>query len=348
MLFILVNIVVLTFAALVSWWLSGFDVKVTGENVTEDRVRRGIRCGVSLLLVEAGFWCLWQYWRYNDGASGVGYLATMLPMIILWGGCLTELFARGFNSLIDPDDKREFDPKKSQRDLDAIASLIKHGHKDAAIQLCSELKESGAVSVTAMETMLEHLGVPQSAVQKPKPLIEASRLRREGKFSEAEALLKSLLLENPANVDAAMMLIRLYAQELRDPGKAMETLRALEQQPYVSAGHVDFARRSIHEWSQEKPAPVTVHVQPKSIDELLAQRHFGTAVEILEQKTEEQPQDFDLWMKFAEVYAVHCSNMNRAEKIIRQIEINPAFSPEQIQVARTKLKEWRKGGSHRN
>ncbi len=341
MFFFLTNIIVLILAALVSWWLSGFDVKVTGENVTEDRFRRGIRCGISLLLVEAGFWCLWQYWRYNDRVSGAGYLATMLPLAIIWGGCISELGARVFNWLIDPEDKREFDPKQNLRDLDAIASLIKHGHKDAAIQLCNELKESGSASVQAMETMLEHLGVSQNTIQKLNPLKEASYLRREGKFTEAEAILKLLLQENPTNMDAAMMLMRLYAQDLRQSVKAEEVLRALEQQPHISNAHIDFARRSIPEWSREKSVPEEVHIQPKSIDELLAQRHFGTVVEVLEQKTEEQPQDFDLWMKFAEVYAVHCSNMNRAEKIIRQIETNPAFNAEQIQIARAKFTEWR-------
>jgi predicted Zn-dependent protease len=265
---------------------------------------------------------------------------------LIWAGCISELSARGFNWLIDPEDDREFDPKKSLRDLDAIASLIKNGHKEAAIQLCKELKESGDASVLAMETMLEHFGVPKD-IQKPRPLTEASRLRRQGKFAEAETILKSLLLENPSNVNAALMLIRLYAQELRQPDKAMEILRSLEQQPYVSSGHVEFARRSIHEWSQGKSKPEKVEARPESVDELLAQRYFGTAVEILEQKTGEQPQDFDLWMKFAEVYAVHCGNVGRAEKIVRRIETNPAFSPEQIQIAKTKLKEWRETGLRR-
>lgn len=347
MFFFLANIVVLIFAALASWWLSGYDVKVTGENVTGDRTRRGLRCGITLLLVEAGFWCLWQYWRYNDPASGGAYLATVFPLVLIWAGCISELSAHGFNWLIDPEDHREFDPQKSLRDLDAIASLIKHGHKEAAIQLCKELKESGDASVLAMETMLEHFGV-QKDIQKLKPLTEASRLRLQGKHTEAEAILKSLLLENPAKVDAALMLIRLYAQELRRSDKAMEVLRLMEQQPYISSGHVEFARRSIQEWSQGKPKPEEVAVQPESIDELVAQRHLGTAVEILEQKTGEQPQDFDLWLKFAGVYAVHCGDVNRAEKIIRRIEANPAFGPEQIQVARAKLKEWREAGSRRN
>jgi lipopolysaccharide biosynthesis regulator YciM len=76
----------------------------------------------------------------------------------------------------------------------------------------------------------------------------------------------------------------------------------------------------------------------------LAQRYLGTAVEVLEQKTGEQPQDFDLWLKFAEVYAVHCGNVNRAEKIIQRVIANPDFSAEQIQFAKARLKEWREAG----
>ena len=342
MAFIFTNIVVLAFAAFISWWLSGYDTKVTGENVTEDRIRRGIRCGITLLLAEAAFWGLWQCYQHGDPVAGFLYVATTVPLALIWAGCISELSARGFNWMIDPEDDREFDPNKSVRDLDAIASLIKNGRKEAAIQLCRTLKESGDANVLAMETMLEHLGVPK-AVQKPRPLNEASRLRRQGKFTEAETILKSLLLENPSNADAALMIIRLYAQEMRQPDKAMEILRALEQQPHVSSSHIEFARRSIHEWRQEKPKPEKVEAQPESIDELLANRYLGTAVEILEQKTSEQPQDFDLWLKFAEAYAVHCGNLDRAEKIVRRIEANPAFTAEQIQFARMKLGEWRKG-----
>lgn len=341
MAFIFTNIVVLAFAAFVSWWLSGYDTRMTGENVTEDRIRRGIRCGITLLLVEAAFWGLWQFCQSGDPVAGFLYVATTLPLALIWAGCISELSARVFNWLIDPEDDREFDPHKSLRDLDAIASLIKNGHKEAAIQLCKELKKSGDANVLAMETMLEHLGV-QKEIQKPRPLNEASRLRRQGKFAEAETILKSLLLENPSNVDAALMLIRLYAQEMRQPDKATEILRSLEEQPHVSSGHVEFARRSIPEWSRGKPKPEEVAVPPESVDELLAQRYLGTAVEMLEQKTGEQPQDFELWLKFAEAYALHCGNVSRAEKIVRRIEANPAFTAEQIQLARMKLGEWRK------
>ncbi|MGD1089458.1 MAG: hypothetical protein ABR955_12150 [Verrucomicrobiota bacterium] len=70
-------------------------------------------------------------------------------------------------------------------------------------------------------------------------------------------------------------------------------------------------------------------------------RYFGTAVEVLEQKTREQPQDFDLWLKLAEVHAKCCGNIRLAEKIVRRIETNQASTVEQNRTAKTKLNEWR-------
>jgi tetratricopeptide (TPR) repeat protein len=347
MAFLITNIIFLILAASISWWLSGYDTKLTGENIAQDRMRRGLRCGISLLLLEAGFWFMWQFWHYHDGASGVGYLVVTIPLATVWGGCISEMVARIFNWFIDPDDNREFDPKESQRDLDAIARLVKHGHKEAAIQLCNRLMESGDVSVLALEATLEHLGIPKSEFKRPNPLKEASELRRQGKFTEAEIILKAVLLKKPADVDAAMMLIRLYAQEMRCVDKAEEVLKALEQQPYVSRSHIDFARRSIPEWSQGKPALEEVESLPESIDEMLAKGHLGTAIEILEKKTHEQPEDFDLLLKFAEAYALYCGDMSRAEKIVRKIETNRAFSTEQILIAKTKLKEWREAKPQR-
>ena len=124
-------------------------------------------------------------------------------------------------------------------------------------------------------------------------------------------------------------------EDMHRSDKASEVLRSLEQQPNIARAHIEFARRSIDEWSHPPAKEVVVEAQPESLDELLANGYFGTAIEILEQKTKEQPQDFDLWLKLAETQAQHCGNINRAEKIIQQIEANPAFSPEQIQLARS-------------
>jgi thioredoxin-like negative regulator of GroEL len=222
-----------------------------------------------------------------------------------------------------------------------LATLVQSGRKDEAILLCQMLRESGDVSVATLDTMLEHLGVKSDRAQKPRPLIEAFRLRGQGKLNEAESLLNSLLLKNPADVDAALMLMRLYVQDMGRSDKACEVLQSLEQQPHVARDHVEFARRSIAEWSRPGTKVEVAEAQPESVDELLAKGYLGTAIEILEQKTREQPADFDSWLKLAETHARHCGHIKRAEKIIQRIETNPAFSPDQTQLATTKLKEWR-------
>jgi tetratricopeptide (TPR) repeat protein len=346
MLFFLANMVVLTLAAVGSWWLSGYDAKLTGANEQEDFIRRAIRCGITLFLVELAFWNLWRYWRYNDQGSGILYLFIMLPLVAIWCGCISELVSEGFHWLIDPGDHREFDPHPGRHDLDTIASLIQDGRKEEAIQLCQRLKESGDVNILTLETMLEHLGVKPDNVKKSRPLTESDRLRSRGKLNEAEALLNSLLAENPSNVDAALMLMRLYAQDMHRSDKASEVLRSLETQPNVPSAPIEFARRSIDEWSNPTPKKSVVEVQPESIDELVARKYFGTAIEILERKIKEQPQAFDLWLKLAEVHGQHCGNVKRAEKIVQQIEANAAFSPKQIQLAKVKLKEWEEAGLH--
>ena len=70
---------------------------------------------------------------------------------------------------------------------------------------------------------------------------EAARLRAAGNFTGAEQKLQALLVKNPADADAAMLLMRLYAQDLRQPAKAKEVLLALEKQPRVAVAHIDFA-----------------------------------------------------------------------------------------------------------
>lgn len=326
---ILLNLAVLTAAALLAWWLSGYDSQLTHENQKADHFRRGIRCGMTLLLLEVIFWM----------PPTVIYLIVILAVI--WAGCISELAAHGFHWLIDPADKRTFDPARNLRELDAVGSLIRNGKKAEAIQLCNELKAAGEVDPVALGLALEHLGVPQAGGKQLSPLAEASHLRREGKFPEAELLLKSMLTQNPRNMDAALMLIRLYAQDLHRPGQAGEVLRALERQPHIPASYLEFARRSIDEWSRPSSRPVAAVAPPESLDELLARGFFGTAIEILENQIKEQPQDFELRMKLAEVQSLECGNFQRAGKIVQQLQRDGNFSPEQIQSAKAKLREWR-------
>ncbi|HEX5398155.1 MAG TPA: tetratricopeptide repeat protein, partial [Verrucomicrobiae bacterium] len=76
------------------------------------------------------------------------------------------------------------------------------------------------------------------------------RLRSDGNFAQAETILRALLAENPSDVEAALMLMRLYAQDLRHGEKAETVLRSLEQQPNIAPAYLEYARHSIMESSR--------------------------------------------------------------------------------------------------
>ena len=210
----LVNIILLSVAAAIAWWLSGFDSRLTGESGKADLMRRGIRCGSTLFLLVILFSLPYSI------ASAPPMLLIVALLALIWTGCITELGARFFHRLVDPEDKREFDPHQSARNMDMVASLLKGGRHEEAAQLCATLKESGDANILVLETLLARSGIQFEHDRKPKPLTEAYHLRSQGKFDEAAAVLNSLLAENPSNVDAALMLMRLYAQDLRRSDKA--------------------------------------------------------------------------------------------------------------------------------
>jgi thioredoxin-like negative regulator of GroEL len=338
---IVLNTVVLALVATGAWWLTGIDKTAGGESKRSRHFTRALRC-VAVLFLAAVF--IWFVEQPGMGFAGIPFLIIIpVSIALLLRSSVSELFTHGFLRFLDPalHDDRPLDPGKSRRYQDAIARLIQNGQRDEAIKLCEELKLSGEVDLVTLENTLEFLGVKQDRAQMPKPLAQAARLRAEGKFAEAEQRLKSLLAQNPADAGAAMMLMRLFTQDLRQPGKAHEILRQLEKQPHVSASHVEFARRSIDEWSRPMPEKTEVAAPPESVEELLAQGFLGTAIERLEEQIKAQPQDFALRLKLAEIHAVRCKDFQRAEKIIRQMETSSNFSPPQTESARAKLKEWR-------
>ena len=340
---ILLNIGVLAVVAAVTWWLTGMDKTASGESKRSHHFSRALRCATVVFLIAL----MLALAEGGVGAFGGVALLLIAPIAIalLLRSSISELFSQGFLRMVDPTlhDHRPVDLKKFQRHQDAIAQLIRHGKRDEAIRLCEALQKSGEVDAATVATALEFLGVKQAPAALERPLNQAARLRAEGKFSEAEALLKSLLLKNPADAGAALALMRLYAEDGRQPGKAHEVLRALEKQRGASAAHIEFARRSLDEWRRAKPVQVAVVAAPKleSPEELLAQKSFGSALERLERQIEERPDDFDLWLKLAEVHAVHCGNVSRAEKIFRMARAENRFSAAQLAVAADKLKEWR-------
>src|ERR1039458_9598154 len=108
---IILNIILLSVSAAIAWWLSGFDSRVTGENKKADLIRRGIRCGLTILLL-ATLVSL----PYSIASAPPMFLIVGL-MAITWAGCLTELGARCIHRLFDPEDKREFDPHQDRKSV---------------------------------------------------------------------------------------------------------------------------------------------------------------------------------------------------------------------------------------
>jgi len=326
-----------------TWWLTGIDNTVGGESKRDHHLTRALRC-VGVVFLSAIF-------IGTLGQSGFGVIPVLiivpLSIAIILRSSLAELGTHGFLGLVDPAlyDHRAQDPHKVQRHQDAIAHLIHNGHRDAAIKLCEELKQSGEVDAVTLDHTLAFLGVKMADHKPAKPLAEAAHLREQGNFTQAETLLQSLLRKNPADDGAAMLLMRLYAQDLRQPSRAHAVLRALQEQPHVPASHLEFARRSIEEWSRPQPvAPKTTPLpQPLSVDDLLAQGSLGRVVELLELQIKARPDDFALQFKLAEVHAVHCKDLRRAEQIIGRLEQRSNASPEQIARARARLAEWRTG-----
>lgn len=355
--------IVLAVTAFVGWWLSGYDAAVTGENRESDFKRRAWRCGLTLVLVAAGV-------AASSGDSRFGgfvFIAMIVPLALIWVGCLSEAFARAFHQLIDSADNREFEPKQHTRDLDRLAGLVRQGRNEEAVGLCQKLLESGETSGLAMEAMLFRLYqeiFTDERIDAALPLREAHQLRQEGRYPEAESWLTLLLKREPGDLAAAMMLMRIYVQHLHRPGSAYALLGTFEHRSDIPPAFVDYARRRIGEWidpgaaeekstegiesllvarkhtnAQEHP----IELDQTSIADLLVDGQLGTAIEILQAKLEQRPQDFDLWLQLAEAHGLYCRNIARAAAIVAKMENNAAFSPEQIRVAREKLEEWRAG-----
>jgi len=335
----------LVIAAIFFWWLAGYDVRVTGENRFQDYRRRTVRSLITLGLIQIAWINAWAWRETSNRINGLMFVAAMMPLAFIWAGCLSELLTRWFCSLIDFGDNQKSGSQTDAPNLDEVASLIRSGRKREAIQLCQKLRKSGDAGVLIVETMLAHLGVQEPNRRPSKPLVEAGHLGTQGKFKQAAALLNSLLAKEPANADAAFMLVRIYAKDLRRPRRARRAFRHFLSHSNLSTALIDYMDSSIHDWSRATPPTEACSSAPapdvQSIDEMLAQGRFGTVVDILEQKLMQQPGNFDLWMKYAETHGRYCSNFQRAEKIVQKIEANPGFSAEQMELARTTLSQWR-------
>jgi tetratricopeptide (TPR) repeat protein len=325
----------------VGWWLSGFDSHLTGEDHRADFTRRAIRTTITCLLAML--------------AVLVGGLAVIffLMIAIVWMSCLAELGARIFHKLVDPSDDREFDPKEIDRNLDLLGQLVKQGRINEALDLCKKLRDASEGSHLALEATLHRLYQDALDSAEKSPLLaEVRQLIERGEFEQAESRLKQILAAQPTNSPAALLLMRLYAINMLRPDKSLALLQSAQNQPRLHPAFAELARHSIHDWVAQStrpvaevpiaPAPVAAPEPELSVDDLIATSRFSVAIERLEKSIEQEPRNFELWLKLAEVYAVNCADANRATKIIQKMERTALFEVEQIQQAKTKLREWQK------
>jgi hypothetical protein len=93
---------------------------------------------------------------------------------------------------------------------------------------------------------------------------------------------------------------------------------------------------------QNQPAqPDTSGVQDK-VEKLLIERRLGSAIELLKEQAEAEPENFDLWLRYAEAHGNHCGNPLSAEKIIKRMDRSGHFKKAQMRKANNHLKKWRK------
>jgi hypothetical protein len=357
----LVLIAILIFAAVFFWCLSGYDTKVTGQNRTEDLMRRGIRSGITLVVF--GF----AADQFLKGGVIEGFIAVLfvLPLAPFWIGCLSELAARGVGTLVDSEDNRKVDLHEVPRQLNQLSEFVRIGRTREAIALSRQLLQSSQVSTAAIETMLFRLyqdTLNERVINAAPHLAEFRQLREQKQFDVAAIRLTAHLKVQADDYSAAFLLMQVYAQDLRQPSRATGLLQSLARDPVMPPCFVEYARHRIQEWigaippkaqttenvesllvgARSQPKPSTVpQKKPASVDEMLAAGQLASAIEILENKTQGQPDDFDSWMKLAEAYGVYCADLSRAGKIVDRIALTPNFSAEQIQTAKAKLKEWR-------
>lgn len=271
---VILNILVLGSSGLGAWWLSGYDAKVTGEDQTRDTVRRGIRCGLTVILMEIAFRSLMRWWLYGEQTSGYIYLAIALPLAITWAGCLSELFARGFQNLLDPKDERAIDLKETQRALDTIASLVREGRTEEAIRMCRERLSEGDVSVLAMEALLEQLEAPSSPsggppvlpaagaeATEPQPAMAASsapvigvrgksieQLLEEGYRGTAIEILEQQLKEKPGDFALWLKLAEAYGRHCGNFKRAEKIIDQLAANPAFLPEQVQSAKAQLKLW----------------------------------------------------------------------------------------------------
>jgi len=343
---ILLNLLV----AGLSWWLSGFDRHLRNDGSCRDMIHRLILCGLTVLYLELGIWCVWRWVEYQDLITLILYFGAFpIVMIPLWLGCLTDAGAHFFVFMTDPVNPAPLDLGKNQRDLDRLADLVHEKRNDEALALCRELEENHEISDQTAKEIRTRLEVEQRPEAATNSLLTAFQLQKAGKWIEAETMMQELLEASPRDIEVAFALMRLYLRDLKKPDQARAVLDRLAQQPHISRDHLIHAKNSFDEWSRPnrpKPSPQELPPAPReSVATLIKQKRYGTATEVAEKQVQERADDFEGHLQLAELYALYGNNIARAKKIIYRLRTNPAISEEQFRLAVEKLDGWQNGGS---
>ena len=195
-----------------------------------------------------------------------------------------------------------------------------------------------------------------------------------GDIGRAEGVLTEALKTDCLNEAAFIRLVRLYAQEKRDI-KGAERLIADARHTF-GPSLLDMLGSYIHTWhelsrtqsaegdgriklisvgeTQRPPDPIEEYlkrvregqkaqeraVYSDAIGQAIAEHRYGTAIDLLEEKTKADPHNFELWLRYAETYAVHCNSLSTAEKILRKMKQSRAFTEEQMGQAHGELVKW--------
>lgn len=258
---------ILCLTAALAWWFSAYDTNLTGEDKAADLKRRAVRSVITVVITGAGVGGALSGWKFG----GFIFIAIVVPLAIIWAGCLSEFFAQATHGLIDSPDPTNCDPRKLARDLDKLATLVRHGLNEEAIQLCTALLKSRETSALAMDAMLfriyEQMLSDQRLLASPVSA-ETDRLWQVGRSIDAESLLTQGLKREPENVIVAFTLLRLYGQYLRAPDKAYALLESLRQKAALPPGFLGYARHRLDQWV----APRQTERSAEGIESLLVRR----------------------------------------------------------------------------
>jgi tetratricopeptide (TPR) repeat protein len=240
--------IILVVTAAMSWWISGYDPKLTGENGNADFLRRCIRCALTLFLMAVGLIGT----MFNPQFAGFIAIIIAIPMVVLWMNCLGEALADMFQGLIEsPSPVPESEPDKLMSDLDRLALLSRQGHTKEALKLCAKLMKNGDGSRMAIETMCFRLYgemFEDESLRSYKSLASIQPLLQHGEYREAEARLTRMVKRNPDDLPAVYLLVRLYARNLKQAEKAGALIESLEKRSKLPPFFAAYTNHRMKEW----------------------------------------------------------------------------------------------------